>query len=109
MVRRWRGEGIAMSEQITIIAKLRSKPGMETRVREVFSVLRDPTHKEAGCIYYEMHQSLENPREFVFYENWASAAHLDAHLKTPHVQAAFKIAPEILDGPIEISKWGMLG
>jgi quinol monooxygenase YgiN len=97
-----------MSGQLTIIAKLRAKPGMEARVYETFSVLRGPTHKEAGCVYYELHQSLENPREFVFYENWASAAHLDAHLKTPHVLAAFKVAPEILDGPIEISRWTML-
>jgi quinol monooxygenase YgiN len=97
-----------MSEQLTIIAKLRAKPGMESRVREVFSALTAPTHKEDGCIFYELHQSLENPREFVFYENWASAAHLDAHVKTAHVQAAFKLAPEILDGPIEISRWSMV-
>jgi quinol monooxygenase YgiN len=97
-----------MSEQLTIIAKLRAKLGMEARVREVFSALRTPTHKEAGCVYYEMHQSSENPREFMFYENWASAAHLDAHMKTPHFQAAMKFATEILDGPIEISRWSML-
>lgn len=97
-----------MAEQLTIIAKLRAKPGMETRVRETFGALRTPTHKEAGCVYYELHQSLENPREFVFYENWTSAAHLDAHLKTPHFLAAFQIAPEILDGPIEITRWRML-
>lgn len=97
-----------MSEQLTLIAKLRAKPGMESRVRETFGALRTPTHKEEGCVYYEMHQSLENPSEFVFYENWASAAHLDAHMKTPHFLAAIKIAPEILDGPIELSKWRML-
>ena len=97
-----------MSEQLTIIAKLRAKAGIESRVRETFGALRTPTHKEDGCVYYELHQSLENPREFVFYENWTSAAHLDAHLKTPHVQAAFQIAPEFLDGPIEITRWRML-
>jgi len=97
-----------MSEQLTIIARLRAKPGMESRVRDVFSALRAPTHKEDGCVYYEMHQSLENPREFIFYENWTSAAHLDAHMKTPHFQAASQAAPEILDGPIEISRWTML-
>jgi quinol monooxygenase YgiN len=97
-----------MSEQLTLIAKLRAKPGMESRVGETFGALRTPTHKEEGCVYYEMHQSLENPREFVFYENWASAAHLDAHMKTPHFLAVIKIAPEILDGPIELSKWRML-
>lgn len=97
-----------MSEQLTIIAKLRAKSGMESRVREIFGSLRTPTHKEDGCVYYELHQSLENPREFVFYENWTSAAHLDTHLKTPYVQAAFKIAPEILDAPIEITRWRML-
>lgn len=97
-----------MSEQLTIIAKLRAKPGMEARVRETFGALRAPTHKEDGCVHYELHQSLEDPREFVFYENWTSPAHLDKHLKAPHVRAAFQIAPEILDGPIEISRWRML-
>jgi quinol monooxygenase YgiN len=97
-----------MSEQLTIVAKLRAKPGMEARVREIFGALRTPTHREDGCVYYEMHQSLDDPREFVFYENWTSATHLDKHLKTPHVQAAFKIAPEILDGPVEITRWRML-
>lgn len=97
-----------MSEQLTIIAKLRAKPGMESRVREIFGALRTPTHQEDGCVYYEFHQSSENPRDFMFYENWASSAHLDAHMKTPHFQAAFKISPDILDGPIEISSWRML-
>lgn len=97
-----------MSEQLTLIAKLRAKPGMESRVLDTFGSLRTPTHKEDGCVYYEFHQSIENPREFVFYENWITAAHLDTHLKTPHVQAAFKSAPEILDGPIEITRWRML-
>lgn len=97
-----------MSQQLTLVAKLRAKPGMESRVREVFGALRTPTHTEDGCVYYEFHQSIENPREFLFYENWTSAAHLDVHLKTPHVQAAFKAIPEILDGPIELTKWTML-
>jgi quinol monooxygenase YgiN len=97
-----------MAEQLTIIAKLRAKPGMEERVRQTFLGLTAPTHKEAGCLYYELYQSLENPREFVFYENWTSAADLDAHVKTAYVQEAFRIAPEILDGPIEITRWTML-
>jgi quinol monooxygenase YgiN len=97
-----------MSEQLTVIARFRAKPGMEPRVRELFFGLTGPTQAEAGCIDYDLHQSIENPREFVFYENWISAAHLDAHLKTAHVQAVFKIVPEILDGPVEITKWKML-
>ena len=31
-----------MSEQLTIVVKLRAKPGMEARVRETFSVLLPP-------------------------------------------------------------------
>jgi quinol monooxygenase YgiN len=97
-----------MAEQLTIIAKLRAKPGMEARVREVFSVLRGPTHEEEGCVYYEFHQSLEDPRDFMFYENWTSAGHLDAHLKTVHLRAVLSVAPEILEKPIELSRWVML-
>jgi len=95
-------------EQVTVIAKFRAKPGMEARTREFLLSLTGPTRAEAGCINYDLHESAENPREFVLYENWASAAHLDTHLKTPHIQEAFKFAPQILDGDIEISRWKLL-
>ena len=94
-----------MSEPLTIVATLRAKQGQEARAREVLRGMLAPTHAEAGCINYDLHESLDDSGLFVFYENWASAAHLDAHLNTPHFQALAKIVAEIFVGPPEITKW----
>ncbi|HZL13734.1 MAG TPA: putative quinol monooxygenase, partial [Verrucomicrobiae bacterium] len=42
--------------------------------------------KEAGCINYDLHVAPDDPSKFLFYENWTSNAHLDAHGQTPHIQ-----------------------
>jgi quinol monooxygenase YgiN len=92
-------------ESLTVIAHIRAKPGQESRVRQVLQGLVSPTRAEAGCINYDLHQSQTDPTLFVFYENWASEAHLDAHSKSPHIQSFRKVAGEILAGLVEITKW----
>jgi quinol monooxygenase YgiN len=92
-------------ESLTVIAHIRAKPGQESRVRQVLQGLVSPTRAEAGCINYDLHQSQTDPALFVFYENWASEAHLDAHSKSPHIQSFRKVAGEILAGLVEITKW----
>jgi len=52
-----------------------------------------------------LHQSQTDPALFVFYENWTSEAHLEAHAKSGHIQSLRKVAAEVLAGPIEITKW----
>ena len=44
----------------------------------------------------------------MFYENWMSESHLEAHANSAHLRAFRKVADEILDGPIEITKWRIL-
>ena len=94
-----------MHESLTVIAHIRAKPGQESRVRQVLQGLVSATRAEAGCINYDLHQSQTDPALFVFYENWTSEAHLDAHSKSPHIQSFRKVAGEILAGPVEITKW----
>jgi quinol monooxygenase YgiN len=92
-------------ESLTVIAHIRAKPGQESRVREILQGLLSPTRAEAGCINYDLHQSQTDPAVFVFYENWTSEAHLEAHAKSAHIQSFRKAAGELLAGPIEITKW----
>jgi quinol monooxygenase YgiN len=94
-----------VQESLTIIAHVRAKPGQESRVREILQGLLSPTRAEAGCINYDLHQSQTDPALFVFYENWTSEAHLEAHAKSGHIQSLRKVAAEVLAGPIEITKW----
>jgi quinol monooxygenase YgiN len=98
-----------MSEQVTVIARARAKPGCESRLQAELQRVQAPTRAEAGCINYDLHQSAADPRDFLFYENWQSAGHLDAHLKSPHIQELFALLPELLEGNAEISIWKMVG
>lgn len=93
---------------LTVVAKIRAKPGLEARVQEELLALVAPTRAEAGCLNYDLHRSQEEPGLFLFYENWRSAQDLDAHLQTPHLQRFLSQAPDLLAAPVEITRWEML-
>jgi len=94
-----------MTAALTIIARFQAKPGQEARAREVLQALLAPTRAEAGCINYDLHQSLNDPAAFVFYENWESAAHLEAHARSAHIRALHAVEPDVFAAPPEISGW----
>ena len=43
------------------------------------------TRKEAGCLLYSYAFDVEDPGLVRIFERWESRAHLDAHLKQPHM------------------------
>lgn len=82
---------------LTVIASMHAAPGRQDELRAALEALVEPTRKEKGFVNYDLHQSIEDPGTFLFYENWESGADLDAHLAAPHlVQFAARI-PELLD------------
>ena len=97
-----------MNEVLTVIAHARAKPGKEERAREILLALVAPTRLEHGCIDYVLHQSVENPSLFVFYENWATPADLDAHSLSSHIVHFRGICGESLLEPPVISKWRLV-
>lgn len=97
-----------MAENLTVVARVKANPGKEQSVRQGLLALIEPTRREPGCIRYDLHESLDDPALFVFYENWTSKAALDAHLATPHVQAFLKRTDELLAEPPEISLYRMI-
>jgi quinol monooxygenase YgiN len=84
-------EGVAKSEMpkegILLTAMIKAKGGQEEAVKEVLLSLVEPTRKEPGCLCYNLHQSKSDKTQFMFYEQWASKAALDAHGQTPHMKA----------------------
>lgn len=60
------------------------KPGTEAQCREYIRVLHEHSRKEPGCVQYVGHQSLEDPRRFLFYEVYKDQAALQAHRDSPH-------------------------
>jgi quinol monooxygenase YgiN len=91
---------------LTVIARMRAKAGKEQELRNALVALIEPTSKEKGYVNYDLHQGVEDPRWFFFYENWDSAEDLDTHLQAPHLVEFAGRLDELIDesGPMVIER-----
>ena len=60
------------------------KPGAEEKCKEYIRILQENSRKEPGCLMYIGHQSIEDPRKFMFYEQYKDQAALEAHRAAPY-------------------------
>lgn len=70
---------------IYVIATLTIKPGTAADLLKAAMPCIEGTRKEAGCISYDLNQSLTNENQLVFIEAWKSREDLDLHFKQPHM------------------------
>ena len=57
---------------VTVVATMRAKAGKEDELRAALESVLEPTRAEAGCVNYDLHQGLQDPAVFTFYENWVA-------------------------------------
>jgi quinol monooxygenase YgiN len=71
---------------LAIIARVQLTEDSAPKYIEGAKKLIEPTLKEPGCEVYGMAVDIQDPTVVWISEQWTSQAHLDAHLKTPHIQ-----------------------
>src|SRR5687768_15219158 len=91
-----------MREKLTVVARLKARPGREDEVKKILLGNVTLTRAERGCVDYDLHQSHTDPGLFLFYENWESREDLDAHGQSAHIQALRARADELLAEPVLI-------
>ena len=82
---------------IKIVATLVVKPESRAELLAVFRDLVGKSRAEAGNLRYDLHQDLQNPNRFVFFENWKDQAAVDSHNASVHFQNFLKA----IDGKTE--------
>ena len=82
-----------MSE-VVVVGTFKAEPGKEAEALEAFKELVEPTHAEAGCILYALHQGTDDPSRLSFVERWASRTARRAP-SSPHVAALLERAEEL--------------
>lgn len=92
-----------VATKVTVIARVRSREGFEEQIRQECLALVAPSRKEEGCINYDLHQSIDDPALFIFYENWESRDDVEHHLEMPHCQAFDERTDGMLAEPEEIT------
>ena len=69
-----------------LVVKMRVAEGNEDEALATMRELAEATRQEPGCIHYIAVQSREDPRRFMFYEQYADEAALGAHGASEHFQ-----------------------
>jgi quinol monooxygenase YgiN len=97
------------SNNVTVVARIKAKEGLEEKVKQELINLLAPTRSEEGCINYDLHQSVHDKSLFLFYENWKSEDDLKRHLETPPLKNFLKRAEELLAEPLDVTLWSKIG
>jgi len=87
---------------IRIIARFTARPDSIDAMRTLLLGMLEPTRKEVGCVSDELLNNSADPTDFTFVEEWASQAAIDAHMKTPHLQAVVADSAPLLASPLDV-------
>ncbi|MGO7017056.1 putative quinol monooxygenase [Rhizobium leguminosarum] len=92
-----------MSQQLTVIAHLVTRPEKIDEAKTAMLSLIEKTRSEDGCLDYDLHQGNENPMEFTFYEIWKNRQAWEEHMEMSYLKEFvargdefFEIEPKIL-------------
>ena len=89
----------AADSNLYVIAELVSKPDKADDLRQLLVDFVAGTRKEPGCKHYSLLEDRKQPGRFLTFETWTDQAALDAHMKTPAIQAAGPKLEPILAKP----------
>jgi quinol monooxygenase YgiN len=80
-----------------VVAIFLAKPGAEEKLEELFRGVIPATLAEEGCISYQLNRDLDQPRRFVWTEEWESRELLEKHLAAPHIAELFTQLPNYVE------------
>ena len=69
-----------------LVVRMTAREGAEDEAVATMRELAEATRKEPGCELYIPTQDPENPRAFLFYEQYVDKAALEAHGASEHFQ-----------------------
>lgn len=90
---------------IKIVAKAKVKPDCKEKFIELAKILVPASQAEDGNIYYNLHESVEDPYTMAFIEAWKDQAAIDFHNNTPHFTTICPQFAELFEAPIEVTHY----
>ena len=93
---------------VHVLARISVKPEAAAAAAQILQKLAEATRREAGCISYTLFHRGDAPHLFQTVEKWTDQAAADAHMTTPHVQAAIAAAGALFSAPPDIASYTQL-
>ncbi|OYK80343.1 hypothetical protein CbuD7E6568_04360 [Coxiella burnetii] len=92
----------------TIIVFFKAKPGQELALKEFLTSIVDIALQSPDCIRHDLHQSLDDPGEFMFYENWIHKKAHEQHIARPEVKKWRSKLNDFLEKNYDASFWEII-
>ncbi len=91
-----------MSKPHTVIIILEAKAGKETELASALKAVVEPSRSEEICLEYKLHQSNDNPAQFVLYEQWLSKEKHQEQFTKPYIVELGKKLDALLAKPYQV-------
>lgn len=75
--------------QVVCTAEFLAMPDKTEELIAALQVLMEPTHKEPGCLRYELNQRSDDNRWITFIEKWKDRKSFDEHCAMPYIKHFF--------------------
>lgn len=79
------------------VAIFMAKAGAEDELEALFRSVIPTTLQEEGCISYQLNRDLDQPRRFVWTEEWENRDLLEKHAASPHIKAILDKIPALVE------------
>jgi len=84
--------------QVVCVAEFRAREGKTDDLIDALHILMEPTHKEKGCLRYELNQRTDDPRWITFIEKWTDKPTFDKHCAMPYITHYFDdVRPQLVE------------
>jgi len=93
---------------LRVVARLVAFPDKVAELKSLLLSIIEQTRQEQGCIKYELLQNQADLTDFTFVEEWESAALLEQHLASNHIQAAVQKLEGLAVAPPDIRRYELL-
>lgn len=91
-----------MSKSYTVIAVLEAKASKEHELAAALKAVVEPSRAEEICLEYKLHQSSDNPAQFVLYEQWVSKERHREQFAKPYIIELGQKLETLLAKPYQI-------
>jgi quinol monooxygenase YgiN len=90
---------------VYVVATFNLKPENVDEGKALILGFVEPSRAQQGCLFYEVHQSTDDPTELVVLDGWANADDLDAHSTSEQVQRTVNRLSPILTRPAQVKTY----
>ncbi len=100
------GTGVPKNQElIKIVAECHVLEGKREEYIETAKLLEAESQKEPGCLYYVVHEDIEDENVITMIETWQSKAAIERHNNSEHVKKYVPILKELRQPEVNIRKY----